>query len=71
MTTDSNHLKLKEKEGMYPPHFQVGIDGTQTIKKATAHITFSGGTASDIVFDIHLIPSNKGLQALDVVVPTH
>lgn len=62
MARESNELQFEEKEGLYPPHFRVVIDGTHTFEKATAHITFSG-TESDLVFDIHLIPPtpNKGL----------
>lgn len=61
MAQDTDDLQFKESEGEYPPHFRVVIDGTHTIEKATAHLTFSG-TADDLVFDIHLIPPtlNKG-----------
>lgn len=52
------NLQEMEKEGLYPPHFRVKIDGTHTIEKATAHLTFPG-TANDLVFDIHLIPPTK------------
>ena len=52
---DRDDLQLKEREGMYPPHFRVVIDGKHTFEKATAHLTFSG-TTSDLVFDILFVP---------------
>ena len=51
MGRDRDDLQLKEREGMYPPHF----DGKRTFEKATAHLTFSG-MMSDLVFDIPLVP---------------
>ena len=55
MGRDRDDLQLKEREGMYPPHFRIVIDGKHTFEKATARLTFSG-TMSDLVFDIPLVP---------------
>ena len=57
-------LKLKEKEGMYPPHFHVIIDGTNTTQKAQAQIHFTGTTRDDnLVCDIPLVPPPQGTHA--------
>ena len=52
-----------ENEGLYPPYFRVSINGTHTVEKTTAHLSFSG-TLSDLVFDIHLVPPTlrKGIS---------
>ena len=59
LSADYNSLKLKEEEGMYPPHFPVVVDGSGTTQKTLAHITFTGAT-NDLFFDIHLVPATQG-----------
>lgn len=56
---NQEELKLKEKEGMYPPHFRVVIDGSGTKEKTQARIKFAG-TTSSLVFDIPLVPALQG-----------
>ena len=56
MERDRDDLQFKENEGIYPPHFRLKIDGRHTLEKATARLEFSG-TASELVFDVHLVPS--------------
>lgn len=51
---------------MYPPHFLVIIDGTNTTQKARAQIHFTGTTKDEcLVFDIPLVPPPQGTQILN------
>ena len=52
---DENELKLKEKEKMYPPKFQVVISCSPAAQQSQARIKIKGAH-SDLVFDIPLTP---------------
>ena len=48
-------LKLKEKEGMYPPRFNLVISCTPAAKQSQTRVEFRGAL-KEIVFDIPLNP---------------
>ena len=48
-------LKVKEKEGMYPPRFRVVISCSPTARQSQARIEFRGAT-KELVFDVPLNP---------------
>ena len=56
-------LKLKEKEGMYPPHFRVVINGSRIAQEGLAQIRFTGTTKDEsLACDIPLVPPPQGTQ---------
>lgn len=58
---EQEELRLMEKQGMYPPHFQVVIDGKNTTQKVQAQIHFTGTTRDEsLVCDIPLVPPSQG-----------
>lgn len=50
---------MEDDEGIYPPYFQVHIDGSGTTQKAQAEFRFTG-TTSPLEFDIPLLPALQG-----------
>ena len=57
---NQDHLKAREKCGLYPPRFVVSIDGSRTTMKAVANFTFSGAlintTNDDLKYPLQLLP---------------
>ena len=50
-------LKLREREGMYPPRFRVFINCSSSARQSKTEIQFRGTSMNtDMVFDIPLNP---------------